>query len=407
MRGGSETPSRPSVACVGVRQASVDVIIHMSVLDSLKGCLVKIARVNVMLLAAATVLALSACASNESAKPAATTGGALTAPNVSASGKLAAGGSTAQQAAETAWISAFQTSNPGATVNYEGTGSGAGRTSFIGGSYAFAGSDAYLSTTELGKASPTCAAGTSAIDIPVYISPIAIVYNLSGVSSLQLDASTAAKIFKGTITQWNDPAIAALNPGVTLPSAQITAVHRSDDSGTTRNFTDYFKQNAPDVWDATPADAFPYKTGDGSKGTSGVVTSVSSNQNTIGYVDESQAGKLQIAKIKVGSSYVAPSATGAAAVVDASPIVSGRATNDLAVQIDRTGTNPSTYPLLLVSYAIACQQYADANTGTLVKQYLTWITSTAGQNLAHSNAGSAPLSAGMASKVATAIGSIK
>ena len=118
----------------------------------------------------------------------------------------------------------------------------------------FAGSDARLKDDELASTFAGCAAGTKAIDLPVYISPIAIVYNVDGVDDLNLDAATIAGIFSGTITTWNDPAIAALNPDATLPSAPITVVHRSDDSGTTKNFTDYLAQNAPTVWTSRPPD---------------------------------------------------------------------------------------------------------------------------------------------------------
>lgn len=94
----------------------------------------------------------------------------------------------------------------------------------------------------------TCTDTSSAMNLPVFISPIAVIYNVEGVKDLKLDAATMAGIFTGKITKWNDPAIVALNAGATLPDAAITAVHRLDKSGTTGNFTDYLYQNAPDVW---------------------------------------------------------------------------------------------------------------------------------------------------------------
>ena len=157
----------------------------------------------------------------------------------------------------------------------------------------------------------------------MYVSPVALVYNLSGVKTLNLDGPTLAKIFSGKVTKWNDPAIAALNKGVTLPSSNITPVYRSDKSGTTNNFTDYLHQTAPSVWTQAAADAFPYKTGEGAAKGSGVVAAVTSGKGTIGYVDNSSAGTLSVAKIKVGSSYVAPSAAVASKTAETSPLDPG------------------------------------------------------------------------------------
>jgi len=135
------------------------------------------------------------------------------------------------------WKSGFQSANSGATINYDPAGSSAGREQFISGGVEFAGSDSYLSDDELQQAQDQC--GGPAIEYPVYVSPIAVIYNLSGVDSLQLSPQTLAPIFAAKITKWNDPAIAADNPDATLPDQDINAVHRSDGSGTTDNFTDY------------------------------------------------------------------------------------------------------------------------------------------------------------------------
>src|SRR6185503_15663437 len=148
-------------------------------------------------------------------------GGSTNAANGSKtlSGSLSGAGSTAQQAAMAAWQAAFQGANPDVTVNYDPVGSGGGREQFLaGGAILFAGSDAALTADELTKSKTRCAGGTGAIDLPVYISPIAIAYNLPGVTSLQMKADTIAKIFAGKIKKWNDPAIAADNSGVKLPS---------------------------------------------------------------------------------------------------------------------------------------------------------------------------------------------
>jgi phosphate transport system substrate-binding protein len=355
-------------------------------------------------LAVVGTLALSSCAANESA-PATADSTASAGPSLS--GTLNGAGSSAQGSAQEAWIAAFQTANPDVTVNYDPTGSGAGRETFIGGGSDWAGSDSALSDDELAGDFTSCAAGSKAIDLPTYISPIAVIFNVEGVDDLNLDAATLAGIFKGTITTWNDPTIAALNSGVTLPSTAITAVHRSDDSGTTKNFTDYLNKVAPEVWDQKAADTFPYQTGEGAQGTSGVVDAVTNGTGTIGYADASKAGDLGVAKVKVGDEFVSYTAEAAAAVVNDSPLVDGRADNDIAVALDRTTTDPTHYPLVLVSYSIVCQEYADADQAALVKAYVGYITSDEGQQEAAKSAGAAPLSSELAGKVADALATVE
>ncbi|MFD1714573.1 phosphate ABC transporter substrate-binding protein PstS [Amnibacterium flavum] len=353
-------------------------------------------------LAVAGVLALTSCAANEAAAPTDSDESAST-----LEGTLSGAGASSQGSAQEAWIAAFQTANTGVTINYDPSGSGAGREAFIAGGVAWAGSDSALSDDELGGEFGACAPDTKAIDLPTYISPIAVIFNVEGVDELNLDAATLASIFKGTITTWNDPAIAALNEGASLPSTPITAVHRSDDSGTTKNFADYLNKVAPDVWDAKPADAFPYQTGEGAQGTSGVVDAVTNGVGTIGYADASKAGDLGTAKIKVGDEFVAYTPEAAAAVVEESPLVEGREDNDIAISLDRTTTDPTHYPLVLVSYSIVCSEYADAAQGELVKAYIGYITSDEGQQEAATSAGAAPLSADLAGRVATALEAVK
>lgn len=353
-------------------------------------------------IAVVAALALTSCAANEGAAPEtdSDTASGLT-------GTINAGGSSAQGSAQEAWIAAFQTSNPDLTINYDPSGSGAGREAFIAGGSDFAGSDSYLNDEELAGTFGSCAAGTTAIDLPNYISPIAVIFNVEGVDELNVDADTLAKIFAGTITTWNDPALVALNEGVTLPSTPITAVHRSDDSGTTKNFADYLGQNAPTVWTEKASDTFPFQSGEGAQGTSGVVDAVTNGTGTIGYADASRAGDLGVAKLKVGDEFVAYSAEAAAAVVDGSPLVEGREANDLAFDLNRTTTNPAEYPLVLVSYAIVCTEYADADQAELVKAYVGYMTSAEGQAEAEASAGAAPMTTALQDKVAAVLETIK
>jgi phosphate transport system substrate-binding protein len=347
-------------------------------------------------LAIAGTIALTGCAANEGA----TNGDSL-------SGTLNGAGSSAMGSAQEAWIAAFQTANGAVTINYDPTGSGAGRESFIAGAVNFAGSDSYLKDEELALTFAACAPGTTPFEVPVYISPIAVIFNVEGVTDLNLDAATIAGIFKGEITKWNDAAIVALNPEANLPAANITAVHRSDDSGTTKNFSDYLSKTAESIWDGEVSDVFPYQSGEGAKGTSGVVDAVTNGTNTIGYADASKAGSLSIAKLKVGEEFVALSNESAAAIVDASPAVEGRDATDLAIKIDRATTASGAYPLVLVSYLIGCNEYADPAVGALVKAYASYLVSTDGQAHAATSAGSAPLSAALTAKVTAVISAIK
>jgi phosphate transport system substrate-binding protein len=355
-----------------------------------------------VVVAATLALGLSACgASNEKSSSTTTkgSGGGRT-----LSGTLNGAGSSAQQAAMDAWKTGFQTANSAVTINYDPSGSGAGVDQFTAGGVQFAGSDKYLDSTQMKAAQKQCSGAY--VEFPAYVSPIAVIYNLPGVSTLNLAPKTLADIFAGKITKWNDPAIAVDNKGAKLPSTAITPVHRSDDSGTTNNFTDYLHQAASTAWTAAASETWPFKSGEGADGTSGVVAAVGKGSGTIGYADASQAGKLGIARIKVGSAFAAPSAAGAAKSVDGSKAAPDRPSNDLAITVNRTSTAPGTYPLLLVSYQIACSKYSTTKTAALVKAFLSYEVSSAGQQTAAKSAGSAPLSSTLSAKAKTAIDSI-
>ncbi len=351
------------------------------------------------------MIALSSCASNEA--PATGSSGGSSSGAAALSGTLSGVGSSAQSNAQVAWTKGFQTTNSGVTINYDPQGSGAGRKAFIAGGADFAGSDSALSTDELSGTFTACASGAKGIDIPVYVSPIALVYNLDGVKDLKLDAPTLAKIFSGKITKWNDSAIAALNSGATLPSTTITPVYRSDSSGTTTNFTDYLHTVAPSDWTNEPGDAFPYKTGEGAAKGSGIVAAVTAGKGAIGYVDNSSAGTLSAAQIKVSGSFVAPSAEVASKIAETSPLDTTRGANDIAVKINREATDATEYPITLVSYLIACQQYKDAAKGALVAGYAQYITSTEGQQAAADSAKSAPMTGTLLAKAEAAAKTIK
>lgn len=348
----------------------------------------------------ALTLGLSACgAGNESSD-----GGGSDKPSTGASvsGTLNGAGASSQEAAIAAWKAAFQTANSGATVNYDPLGSGGGREQFIAGGVSFAGSDAYLTDEEVKAATAKC--GSDIVEVPVYVSPIAVVFNLDGVKDLNLSAKTVAEIFSGKITTWDDAAIKADNPDAKLPSTKITPVHRSDDSGTTQNFTDYLSKAAEGAWTAEAAQTWPIKSGEAAEGTSGVISAVKGGSGTIGYADESQAGDLGKVNLKVGDAFNGPTAEAAAKVLDSSKLVEGRSATDIAIDVDRTSTEAGVYPLILASYQVAC--LTPTKDAELVKAWMTYVAGAEGQAAAASTAGSAPLSGDIATKVQEAVAKI-
>jgi phosphate transport system substrate-binding protein len=321
---------------------------------------------------------------------------------------LNGGGATSQGNAEDTWRADYQKAN-GGTINYEQVGSGTGVENFTSKAYSFAGTDAYLTTDQLTAANKTC--GGDPIEVPAYVSPIAVAFNLPGVKSLNLDAKTIADIFDGKVTTWNDPEIASQNSGVNLPSTDIATVHRSDESGTTFNFTDYLSKAGGGAWADDPNTVWPatIKGGQGLEGTSGVIGGLTSTKGSIGYADDSAVkadGTLGVVSIKVGSDFNAPSASGAAKVLAASPAAPNRPATDMATDIDRTATAKGDYPLMLVSYLLACQSYSDSSTADAVKGYLTYVVSSKGQQAAASSAGSAPLDSSLSSKATSIVSKI-
>lgn len=339
---------------------------------------------------AALALLMSACgASNESDSGDNGDSGGLT-------GTLKGGGATSQEKAQDAWKTNFQGMNSGLTIDYQLLGSTDGRNQFIAKALSFAGSDSYLQDEDLTKAKERC--GGNVVEVPAYISSIAVAYNLPGVDKLNLDAATLAKIFENKITKWNDPAITAQNDGVDLPDLKIAPVHRADDSGTTKNFTDYLGKVAPDDWKHEAEDAFPVSGGLSAEGTSGVVKQIGDTEGAIGYADASQTGDLSHVAVKVGDAYVDPSPEGAAKTVEVSPVVEGRDATDIAVDVDRTTTEAGAYPVILLSYLIACEKYDDKAEADNVKGYLEYIVSDEGQKASADNAGSAKLAPATATK---------
>ncbi|MDH6141403.1 MULTISPECIES: phosphate ABC transporter substrate-binding protein PstS [Kitasatospora] len=352
-------------------------------------------------------LSLAACGSdnNNSTGGATASGGASPAAAIACASKqanLLAAGSTAQGNAIDVWKNAYGNACSGTTLNYNGVGSGAGVAQFNQGKVAFAGTDFALKPTDIDASKAVCQGG-QAIDLPMVAGLVSIVFNVDGVSHLTLDGSTTAKIFNSEITKWNDPAIAALNPGVTLPSTDITTFHRSDDSGTTYNLTSYFGKASNGAWTAAPNKTWQGKGGQSASGSAGVSSQVKATKGSIGYVELSyaQINGLNSASINTGASKaVDPTAANAAITLGNSTVVGTG--NDLALQLDYGTKAENAYPIVLVTYEVACDKGNKADTLDSLKSFLTYTASDAGQQ-AISSKGYVPMPAAVGTKVKAAI----
>lgn len=345
------------------------------------------------------VLALSACGTDDNSAAGVT--GPAPDPTVRAQcapGTLNASGSTAQANAMSQWVKAYQSACPGVTVNYQANGSGAGIQQFLQGNTTFAGSDSALTPGERATAQQRCE-GDEAVHLPMVVGPIAVVYNVPGVSDLRLSPTTLARVFAGDITAWDDPAITADNEGHTLPGAPIQAFHRSDSSGTTDNFTAYLAGAAAKAWTYAHDKIWKASGGQGAKGSDGVAAAVQRTSGSIGYVELSYAQHADLAMASVQNAsgrYVAlTGATAAATVAEAKVVGTG---NDLELALDYNTKAEQAYPIVLVTYEITCAEGLPADQVKLAKGFLSYAASAQGQR-SLGELGYAPLPEQVAAKV--------
>jgi phosphate transport system substrate-binding protein len=241
-----------------------------------------------MWLAAATagVLALgvSACGSSDDSSSASTSTGASSGAS-SVNATLNGSGSTF--AAPIYQQLGSELKGQGLTINYQPVGSGQGISDLTNKSTVFAGSDPPMKDEELAAAKKN---GVP-VHIPTAFGAITVSYNLDGVKGgLKLDGPTIANIFLGKTKKWNDPAIAQMNPGVSLPSTNITVVHRSDESGTTKGFTGFLVAESPEWESKVGSDkTVKWPTGTGAKGNDGVAAAIKQTPGSVGYVEQAYA----------------------------------------------------------------------------------------------------------------------
>jgi phosphate transport system substrate-binding protein len=232
---------------------------------------------------------------------------------------------------------------------------------------------------------------------------VVLAYNLAGVDKLVLPTKVIAGIYANTITMWNDPAIIAANPGVTLPAATIAAFHRSDSSGTTDNFTKYLKTAAASNWTYDSGKEWAAPGGQGAKGSDGMANAVAATANSIAYMELSfaQNAKLAVASVDNGGGAIVPSPETAAATIS-SATVTGTG-NDLSLSIDYTTT--TGYPIVLVTYEITCEKGGDPANVPLTKAFLTYTSSDEGQGKLTA-IGYVPITGDLLTKVRTSVSSI-
>ena len=325
---------------------------------------------------AAAILALSACGSDKNATTGSTASGTQSGSSSAAEcgGKntLSAEGSTAQQNAVAVFNQVWGQKCAGKNLSYNPTGSGAGVNQFIAGQVDFAGSDSPLSKDQPEQAAKRCGENP-AWNLPLVFGPVALAYNLPGADKVAVNADVLAKIFTGAITTWNDPAIAALNSGVTLPDTKITPIYRSDSSGTTDNFQKYLTAAAPQTWTKGAGKEFQGGAGEGAQKSAGVVQAVQATPGAIGYVEKGFAAQanLPMAAIDTGSGAVALTDESAAAAIAGAKFAADG--NDLALDLNSIygTTAPGAYPLVLATYEIVCSKGYDADTAGAVKSFLT------------------------------------
>ncbi|HET9873606.1 MAG TPA: phosphate ABC transporter substrate-binding protein PstS [Propionibacteriaceae bacterium] len=356
-------------------------------------------------------LGLTACGSDPVATgPAGDT--TATASNLACpAGTLTAEGSSAQANAISEVIANYNAEcGDEATIEYNPTGSGAGIKSFYNGLADFAGSDSALKSeekdgvVETKKAQDRCQ-GAPAWNLPMVVGPIAFAYNVEGVDKLVLNPKVLSEIFTGVIKTWNDPKIAALNSGVSLPSKPITVFFRSDESGTTENVAKFLKAAGSGAWKKEPSKSWT-GTGEGKNKSSGVAEGVAGTANSISYMEWSYArdNNLKVASVDNGSGPVELTAESVAKAVSEAKIKGSG--NDLSLDIKYAGTSAGAYPAVLVTYEIVCSKGLAADKTAIVRDFLGYFASPSTQE-GLEDLGYAPLPDGLRGKVETAVKAIQ
>lgn len=312
----------------------------------------------------------AACSSGSSSSSSSTTSKTPAYDYASLSGTLNGSGATFPKAFYEEAIAGFKKVATNVTVNYNAVGSGQGKKDLAAGTSVWVGSDSLVSDADKATFKGPF------LYFPTVAAPITVSYNLSGAKSLQLSPDTLAKIMMGTVTTWNDAAIAADNPGVTLPSTAITVVVRSDGSGTTSNFSKYLASASPSVFTLTAGDTVQWPKATAAKGNAGVAQAIKDTPGAVGYVDfsDAKATGLSFAAIKnKDGKFVAASLAGATAA-----LANATMKDDLTYSALNTA-GADAYPITAGTYVLVYTN--SGSSAAAIKGWLTFLL-TGGQDLA-------------------------
>jgi phosphate transport system substrate-binding protein len=265
------------------------------------------------------------------------------------------------------WLSEYGKLHPNVKIDYQSIGSGGGIKQLKEQTVDFGASDAPMKDEDL-KSAPG-----EVLHIPTVLGAVVITYNLQGLSQpLRFSPETLADIFLGKIRKWNDPKIAADNPGITLPATDITVVHRSDSSGTSAVFTDYLSKVSSEWKDKVGSGTSPnWPAGIGGKGNEGVTGQVKNTPNTIGYIELAYAvqNKLPVAQVKnANGNFVAPSIDAVTAAASAS---AANTPEDLRVSITNAA-GADVYPISSYTYILIYKNQKDTAKGKALVDFLWW-----------------------------------
>jgi phosphate transport system substrate-binding protein len=337
---------------------------------------VKLRQLIVLAVAAPFALGVAACGSSNSSS---SSSSSTPSSSSSGGGTVNGAGSTFEAPVLEQWGSDLK--GQGVTVNYQAVGSGAGVTQLTQGAVDFAGSDPPLKDEEVTAAKQK----GDPVHVPTVFGGITVSYNLPGVAAgLKLDGKTIADVFLGKVAKWNDPEIAGANPGAKLPATNITVVHRSDSSGTTKGFTSFLSDYSSAWKSKVGADkTVKWPTGTGAKGNAGVAAAVKQQQGAIGYVEEAFAlqNNFTTASVKNKSGkYVTPSLASTTAAG-----VGLKVPSDLRFTIIDS-PNPGAYPIASQSFVIAykdpCKAGVKKDAAQALVKFLDYGLSSAGQQSA-------------------------
>src|SRR4051812_7822147 len=317
----------------------------------------------------ALVLGVAACGSSEGTDSG-SSGGSSGGTSSKLGGSLNGAGATFPQPVYQEWA-AREKEAQGLTVNYQAIGSGGGIAQFSAGTVDFGATDAPMKDDEIAAAKKK----GDPVHVPTVLGAVTVSYNVDGVQQgLKLDGKTVADIFLGKVKTWNDPAITAQNSGVKLPSGDITVCHRSDESGTTKNFTEFLADYSP-AWKSGPGvdKSVKWPTGTGAKGNDGVAACIKQNDNSVGYVEQAYAlaNNFTYASVKNKSGqYIEPTlqAASSAGAVKAIP-------DDLrfsTINAEAADAYPITAITFLLVWQDMCKSGLDQAKAQNVKAWLNY-----------------------------------